>query len=409
MNNRLYLSSHILAILSWIAAWLVIEMGIYTTLSRWGIEKKKRFIFLAVFTLIFGLLGALLKNPEFSLIVALAVIGICFPLPLHRLRVLDALGIWMPVGLAILLYGLHGTHHLHIMMSQLLLLLGFILLRQEYTARFYKHFGQVWFVSLMMCSIILLLTPIHQTENLICLILGLIGYIWVSFFKKSKEKPLLLFDLDGTLIDSRELVFETFRQVFKKKKPGYPLSQQELYSFFGPTLEESFGRYFPPDEVPEIIDLYQKINLELHPKFLKPMPYAQETLKNLHDQGYSLGIVSNKRRYPVEYGLSLTNLAPYFDQVLGKEDQPACKPNPAGLIQAATIFGYPLDQVIYVGDNGVDIQAARNAAFYSVGYTVDETQNRALHQQHPCRIITDLRQLPNAIEEETIWIDKSIW
>lgn len=409
MNNRLYWSSNILSILAWISAWLVILMGIYTTFGRWGIEKKKRFIFLAIFTLIFALLGTLLKNPEFALMVALAIMGICFPLPLHRLRVLDGLGMWMPIGLAILLYGLHGTHHLQIMMSQLLLLIGFIGLRQGYTPRFYKHFGQLWFVSLFMCSVILLLTPTNQIENVICLVVATLGYVWVSFLKKSNEKPLLLFDLDGTLIDSQELVFETFRQVFKRRKPGYPLSEQELYSFFGPTLEESFSRYFPPDEVPEVIDLYQQINLDLHPTLLKTMPYAKETLKALHDQGYSLGIVSNKRRHPVEYGLRLTNLTPYFDQVFAKEDQPACKPNPDGLIHAATVFGYPLDQVVYVGDNGVDIQAARGAAFYSVGYTVDDTQNQSLQQQHPCRILTDLRQLPNVIEEETIWIDKSMW
>lgn len=409
MNNQLYWSSHLLWILAWIAAWVVILMGIYSTFGHWGIDQKKRIGFLVVFTLIFALLGTLLGNPEFALIVALAIVGICFPLPLHRLRILDGLGLWMPVGLAILLYGLEGPNSAQIILSQLLLLVCFIILRQGYGPKFYNCFGQLWFVSLFLCSAILGLTPLNKIETITCLVVATLGFVWVSFVQKPKEKPLLLFDLDGTLIDSQELVFETFRQVFAKRKPGYPLSQQELYSFFGPTLEESFSRYFPPDEVPEVIDLYQQINLELHPQLLKTMPYAQETLKTLHDQGYSLGIVSNKRKKPVEYGLTLTELSPYFDQVFAKEDQPACKPNPDGLIHATQVFGYPLDQVVYVGDNGVDIQAARNVAFYSVGYTVDETQNQVLKQQHPCRILTDLRQLPSALEEETIWIDRSIW
>ena len=74
-------------------------------------------------------------------------------------------------------------------------------------------------------------------------VLGLLG-VFHKLFKIHKD-PVILFDLDGTLIDSRELVFETFRQVFKEKKPEYQLSEEELYSFFGPPLETSFGRYFP--------------------------------------------------------------------------------------------------------------------------------------------------------------------
>ena len=77
---------------------------------------------------------------------------------------------------------------------------------------------------------------------------------------------VILFDLDGTLIDSRELVFETFTQVFKEEKPEYVLSKEELYSFFGPTLETTFSKYFEEKDVDRIIERYQTINRQLHDK-----------------------------------------------------------------------------------------------------------------------------------------------
>lgn len=396
-------------ILIWIGTALVMSLGIFHTFQRWGLSKEKCLNLIGAFIVTFLVISIVLSSSlgPFAFILSLALVGLCFPLPLHRWRIMDGLGAWMPLGLAILLMGNSDTPSLII--SEALLIIAFMFLQGVYGPRLYFNFGELWFISLFLCSGILLLTPFNQIISLIFLVISSLGYSWRAFIKKSHEKPLLLFDLDGTLIDSRELVFETFRQVFAKKKPGYPLSQKELYSFFGPTLEESFSRYFPEEEIEEVIDLYQKINMDLHPKFLKTMPHADKVLKELHDQGYSMAIVSNKRKKPVEYGLQLSGLDVYFDQVFAKEDQPASKPNPEGLIYAATTLGYPLDQVVYVGDNVVDIQAARNSAFYSIGYTIDDTQKEALKAEHPCFLVNDLEVIPILLEEEDLWIDKSIW
>ena len=102
-------------------------------------------------------------------------------------------------------------------------------------------------------------------------------------FSNWKKKPIVLFDLDGTLIDSQQLVFETFRRVFKELKPDYELSNEELYSFFGPTLEVTFSKYFPEDQVQSIIDRYQVINKSLHKDLLKEVPHAKEMIKRLDD------------------------------------------------------------------------------------------------------------------------------
>ena len=223
------------------------------------------------------------------------------------------------------------------------------------------------------------------------------------------QKPILLFDLDGTLVDSQPLVFETFRQVFARLKPDYTLSEDELYSFFGPTLETTFSKYFPADEVEDVIDVYQEINLALHDGMIEPMPYAQDVLKELKEQGYEIGIVSNKRKKVVHKGLKACGLEDYVDVVMGKEDQPKAKPEPDGLIAAVEAMGGRLDNVIYVGDNAADIRAAKNMAACSIGYSNDERQRQALRQANPCWNIMDLREILEIVKEDQEWIDKSIW
>lgn len=415
-----------------LAAACVMSLGIFHTFRHWGVSKKKCQGLIATFILVFLITGTVAKilSTSFLLIYpfvfSVMLVGFFYPLPLHHLHVLDGFGIWLPLAVVVLSWdaviGRWGAEEiLLVVANDFLLIFFFILLAAVISQRWYSHFGVLWFLSLFLCTPSLFLfcmIKISQTGEyneisyFIFLIVSTLGLLWTSFKKKHPEKPLLLFDLDGTLIDSQELVFETFRQVFAQKKPEYSLSQEELYSFFGPTLEESFSRYFPKEKIGEVIDLYQQINMELHPKLLKTMPHAQEVLKELHDQGYSMGIVSNKRKEPVEYGLALSGLDIYFDQVFAKEDQPAHKPRPDGLIYAATTLGYPLDQVVYVGDNAVDIQAAHNTAFYSIGYTRDSTQREALKAEHPCELIDDLRQIPEILNdedlEENLWIDKSI-
>lgn len=408
--NTLLLSASmtdILQILVGICAWIAYSLGIFYTLGRWGISRNRRWQIVGLVLVFYGLLVLITHEWTISLIAAVTLCGLVFPVPLHRLRFLDGLGVWMPVGAAIALGG-KDWHSLPVIAAQLILLLGFIALRQVYGPKAYSRFGQMYFAALALCGLGLSWNG-ALLAGLIAVAIGSLGWAWASFVEKPEDRPLVLFDLDGTLIDSQQLVFETFRQVFARLKPGYPLSEQELYSFFGPTLETTFGRYFSEDEIPDVIDLYQKINLELHPQLLSQMPHAREMLESLSSQGYRMAIVSNKRRHPVEYGLELTGLTPYFEAVFAKEDQPKPKPAPDGLIHAALELNTPLDQVVYVGDNAADIQAARNTAFFSTGYTQDETQFQALQKEKPCRILRDLRQMETIVKEDSLWIDKQIW
>lgn len=399
-------SSRIAWLLIWLAAMLIEGLGISSTLARWGMKRAQRTIVLIIGGILALLCTMLVYDSCLALILAMSLAGIVLPTPYHQLRFLDAVGFWMPVGVAVLLAG--QSNDFFSILAQLFLLGGFIFLRQVFALRYYKRFGQMYFAALILCGLALEIAGHSSWVMLGLTLIGALGYMLLNAIKP-KEKPLLLFDLDGTLIDSRPLVFETFRRVFKQLKPDYPLSEKELYSFFGPTLEASFSRYFSEDEVQDVIDLYQEINIALHDEMVKEMPHANKLLHDLASDGYTIGIVSNKRRKPVMMGIEACHLAPYIQAVFAKEDQPACKPRPDGLIEAATKMGYPLDAVIYVGDNAADIQAARNTAFFSTGYTLDETQMKALQQEQGCEIIQDLLQLKTILKEENLWIDKSIW
>ena len=297
--------------------------------------------------------------------------------------------------------------------------LGWILLTKVFRKKFYKQKGdclwmymiwygsvRLWIESMRSDALMLGTIKIAQLVSGIFIVVGVLGLMT----KRSHHpKPVVLFDLDGTLIDSRPMIFETFRRVFRDRLPEYPLKEEELFTFFGPTLEETFKRYFKEEDIDSIIEYYQKVNLELHEEYLKAMPKARETLKALKEYGCKIGIVSNKRKIPVELGLKITKLESYVDLVLAKEDLPKAKPDPSGLIKACNELHANYDTCIYVGDNPGDIIAAKNMAAYSIGYSNNDVQVENLKKTNPCRMVKNLSEIVNICKEDRMWRDFSIW
>lgn len=302
-------------------------------------------------------------------------------------------------------------------------LIGFLFIYFIFRKKFYKRHGDCAFMYLVWYGAIrfyieglrtdsLMFGPIRvaQLVSLIMIVVGLIGLLGlIHKGLRLYKKPLVLFDLDGTLINSQNLVFETFRQVFKELKPDYKLSEEELYTFFGPTLEVTFSKYFKESEVESVIERYQQINRSLHDKLLEPIPNAQKMVKELHKSGYKMAVVSNKRHAMVEKGLKSSGLDKYFDLVMGKEDLPKPKPSASGLIEASVLMHTGHDDIVYVGDNAADVVAAKNMAAYSIGFSVDEKQLDKLKAAQPCRVIFDLYELVEILKEEKSWSDNMIW
>lgn len=91
---------------------------------------------------------------------------------------------------------------------------------------------------------------------------------------------VLLFDLDGTVLNTDELIFQSFRYTFIKLLPDYTLSEEELLSFLGPPLRDSFARYLSGNQVDEAVQIYRAYNHEKHNDYVTLYPHETEVIKN---------------------------------------------------------------------------------------------------------------------------------
>ena len=208
----------------------------------------------------------------------------------------------------------------------------------------------------------------------------------------------ILFDVDGTLLDTKSLIIETIKKVFTFHFSDVRLTEDEITKiFFGPPLNVSFKAYVKSeDELNMAISTYRKYNLELHDEFVVAFSGAKETLSYLKKRGIKLGVVSSKMHDVVKRGLELTGLLKYIDCVIGLDDCDEHKPSPKPILEAINALSSKPNQTLYVGDHPNDIEAGRKAGVYTCAVTYSEFLSDLL-ALFPTYVIDELINLKDIV------------
>ena len=226
------------------------------------------------------------------------------------------------------------------------------------------------------------------------------GYQEVVDYVKANRIEAVLFDWDGTLLDSKPLIDESFYYVFQKYFPDHELTVEELDTFFGPSLEETFSKFTHDKElIKELISCYREFNIANHDEMVKLFPGVKDVVKYLHKHNIKLGVVSSKRRDVLEQGINLFNLGQYFDVIISGDDVTKTKPDPEGILKAKEALG--LSKVLYVGDSVGDIKAGKyaNCKTCAVIYDLEGIRNAELVDAEPDKVIYKFYDLVKYVGE----------
>lgn len=169
----------------------------------------------------------------------------------------------------------------------------------------------------------------------------------------------ILFDIDGTLISTNELIFATFNYVTKKYLDK-ELTPSELIALFGPT-EEVILKEFIPFHYENAREDYYRFYNDNHDKMVKVIPGINQLLSKIKAANIPLGIFTGKGRTSTEITLEKIGAYRYFDLIITGDDVANHKPSADGIIRFIDKFRLAKENVLLVGDAPADIQAARNA------------------------------------------------
>ncbi len=186
----------------------------------------------------------------------------------------------------------------------------------------------------------------------------------------------VLFDLDGTVVDSGGIILASMRHATRTVL-GRDIPDEALMAAVGgPGLEHQMREFGGETHVEELIRVYREHNEPLHEQ-LECCAGMDDVLVRLKEEGRQLGLVSAKRRRTVELAFAQVPLGHLFDVVVGGDETERQKPAPDPLLLALGRLGAGAAEAAYVGDSPYDMEAARAGGLYAVGVTWGRIHARA--------------------------------
>ena len=218
-----------------------------------------------------------------------------------------------------------------------------------------------------------------------------------------KDIKLIIFDFDGTLADTHELIVKTNQEAMKAM--NYPVRDEEaIRKTIGLPLEAGIRTLFPElkDEViPAWCAMYRKVFDVLKTQIVPILfPEVKETLEWLHGKGYVLTVASSRHSSSLNAFLRDMGIAECFQYVLGADNVAKAKPDPEPVLQTLRDLGYKADEALVVGDMPVDIFMGARAGAGTVGVTYGNSNRPELTKAGANYVLDHFSELKNVLNHE---------
>lgn len=209
----------------------------------------------------------------------------------------------------------------------------------------------------------------------------------------------VLWDLDGTLIDSIALIVASFRHTYATHVGGDD-SSIDWVAGIGRPLSDQLAEYArDAAELEAMIATYVEHNLTHHDRMAKPFEGAADTVRALHAEGIEQAIVTGKRRRGTTYGVRLLGVEDVLTTWVCADDVERGKPDPEGVLRALELLEVDASEAIFVGDSPHDMEAGRRAGVKTVAAAWGPFSIEQLEPHQPSLWLEDVR---DALELATL-------
>lgn len=205
-----------------------------------------------------------------------------------------------------------------------------------------------------------------------------------------KDIKAILFDLDGTLLDTTEFIYQAFEHALANHK--YDVSRHLISKHSGKPIHEMYEELTNSHEHTEsLIEKHKEFQLNnMH--LADIFPGAIDTLKVLREKGYKIGAVTTRFRVSAETTLRQAGMYDLFDVVVCGDDARAFKPDPAPLLLALDTLKEKPEHAVMVGDSYIDVLAGKNTGTKTVRAVYGFNQE-LIHEPEPDYFLEDIRDI----------------
>ena len=200
-----------------------------------------------------------------------------------------------------------------------------------------------------------------------------------------------LFDFDGTLVDTTEMIFQSMRHATSSVLGRENFTREELLANVGQPLPRQM-EILDAEKAELLLEAYRAHHEEHHDALIGEFPGVDEALYRLRTAGVRIVVVTSKRRRSVEMALEkFPGLDLVVDLFVTMEDTTEHKPHPEPLLKGLALAGdVPKDKAVYVGDSPFDVQAAKAAGLTSVAVSWGAFSEDTLREAEPDHLVPDI-------------------
>ena len=215
-----------------------------------------------------------------------------------------------------------------------------------------------------------------------------------DILSKRKNIKAFLFDLDGTLVNSREGIIETLTNFLHSK--GKNIQKEQIRKMFGTPIEVIFRTIVPnieEDEVWNYVKEVREVYAKNHLQITETFPEAKDLLKMLLEKGYRLGVASTKLKKFVVEALEHFDLLPFFEEVVSGYEVENHKPAPDILLEITKRMNISPSESVYIGDAPSDIEAGKKAGTMTIAVLTGSHTEEKFRDVQPDFVIPNLKFL----------------
>jgi pyrophosphatase PpaX len=213
----------------------------------------------------------------------------------------------------------------------------------------------------------------------------------------SRRPPAILFDLDGTLVDSIELIVTAAMNAFASR-PGPSPTEAQIRNTIGRPLPTTFGPWLvDDDDLPFLVAKYREYQLEHHDRLTNAYDGIVDAVAELHAAGSPMAIVTSKVGFMAERALVHTGLAAYMSVIIASDSTTKHKPDPEPVRAALERLGVGPGDALFVGDSPYDMLAGCAAGVISVGVAWGAFGEDALLQAGASLVLKRPGDLPSYV------------
>jgi pyrophosphatase PpaX len=207
-----------------------------------------------------------------------------------------------------------------------------------------------------------------------------------------KKITTVLFDLDGTIIDTNELIIQSFFHALRGVAPE-GLTREHFIPYMGQTLKSQLQHFSGQEDVEALTQAYREYNHLRHDEMVSLFPGVADVVPKLRNAGIRLGIVTTKMRPTTLRALELLGLVGSMETIVTLDDVEHAKPHPEPVVKAIQALGVDPSETLMVGDSTVDMESAIAAGAIPVGVAWSLKGEEKLFEAGAVHMLREMNEL----------------